>query len=115
MLVGLFWFPDGANARSRGWPLYRLTMSSDGVELKPSTPTWLPPRGPRLSYAWHEIAQVERTQRGLRFRFADRGRTFVVGSLRGGEGLARVAEVFCPDRFDPTIHPVTVRRWDPAE
>jgi len=115
VLVGLFWFPDGSNARSRGWPLYRLNMSRWGVDLKPSTPTWLPPGGPQFSYAWEEIAKVERTRRGLRFRFAERGMTFVVGGPTTGERLARAAETFCPDRFDPAIHPVTSWRWDPAE
>jgi hypothetical protein len=90
-------------------------MSRGGVDLKPSTPNWLPPGGPQLSYAWPEIAKVERMRRGLRFRFAERGRTFVVGSLRSGERLASAAEALCPDRFDPTIHPVTGWRWDPAE
>jgi hypothetical protein len=115
VLVGLFWFPDGFNAESRGWPQYRLTLSGEGVEVKPSTPKWLPPWRPQLSYEWHEIAKVERTKRGLRFRFAERGRTFVVGSLTGGQRLARAAEALCPDRFDPTIHAVTTWRWDPAE
>jgi hypothetical protein len=91
VLVGLFWFPDGFSARSRAWPQYRLTMSREGVELRPSTPKWLPPWQPLFSYEWHEIAKVERTQRGLRFRFDERGRTFVVGSLAGGQRLARAA------------------------
>ena len=115
VLVGLFWFRDGSIGHSRGWPLYRLILNPVGIEVKPSTPAWLPFRGPRWSYAWSEIAKVERTRRGLRFRFADRERTFVVGTMLGGERLARSAQALCPDRFDPTIHTVTWWRWDPAE
>jgi hypothetical protein len=111
VLVGVFWFPDGGHAFSRGWPLNRLTMNRDGVEVRPST--WL--GGPRLSYAWNEIARVERTRRGLRFRFKERGKTFVVGKPWGGDRLARNAQSLCPERFDPVVHPVTTWRWDPAE
>lgn len=110
-LVGVFWFRNGGHAVSHGWPLNRLTMNRQGVEVRPTT--WL--GGPRLSYAWSEIASVERTERGLRFRFNDRGKTFVVGKPWGGERLAHIAVKLCPSRFDSSVHPVTIWRWDPAE
>ena len=87
-------------------------MSREGVLLRPSTFLG----GPRLRCSWHETERVERVSRGLRFRFTDVGRTFVVGSPLGAKRFLQLVEWYCPqDLFDPRVRPVTWWRWDPAE
>lgn len=106
MLTGLFWFPDGGHPVSRDWPLNRFSMSREGVQVEPSTFLG----GPRLSFAWSEIERVERTARGLRFRFAERGKSFVVGSPRGAKRLLQLAGWYCPPEiFESAVH--TVAWW----
>jgi hypothetical protein len=62
------------------------------------------------------MERVERTSRGLRFRSADRGKTFVVGNPVGTKRLLQLVEWYCPpELFDSAEHPVSWSRWDPAE
>ena len=114
VLCGLFWRPDGSGGHpsSRGWPLHRLTMSRQGAALEPSTFLGRP----HITFSWGHVERVERVSRGLRFRFADPDKTFVVGSPLGAKRFLQLVNWYCPpDLFDAWVHPVSSLRWDPAE
>jgi hypothetical protein len=87
-------------------------MNRDGAALEPSTFV----DGPRISFSWEDVERVERVSKGLRFRFADPGKTFVVGSPLGAKRFLQLVNWYCPpDLFDAWIHPMSAWRWDPAE
>ena len=87
-------------------------MTREGAALDPSTFLG----GPHIKLSWGDVERVERVPRGLRFRFANPGKTFVVGSPLGAKRFLQLVEWYCPpDLFDAWVHPVSAWHWDPAE
>lgn len=104
--VGVFWRPDGLSPRIHGWPLNRLTFGPDGCSV----------RG--RSFVWSELVGVDRTPRGVRFRFTDRAMTLVVGTPlgRSRDHLLRAVRAYVPSTmFEDWIHPLSSWRWDPDQ
>lgn len=113
--VGVFCRPDGFNAISLGWPFGRFTFGAVGCSL--SAPGYAAASVGR-TFAWSEVVSAERTRWGVRFRFADRSQSVVVGTLVPSARLRLVeaARTYCPaGTFDDTVHRLLPWLRDPED
>jgi hypothetical protein len=87
------------------WPLAALSMSSDGITIRPAT-RWTFGK-PRLDLAWSEIGKIEAVRGALPFSF---GVSFAVGSRRliwwagtspeHAENVIAAARGFAPEKVE---------------
>ena len=70
------------------------------------------------TFGWPELASVDRTRLGVRFRCDDRSKTLVVGTpvRRSRERLLRAVRMYVPaDLIEDWVHPLSAWRWDPDQ
>ena len=88
--------------RTHSWPLFRLTLSEQGLVLEPAVGLPVVRRGPHLDVPWRDVAKIERTRRGVRLVFAGERKPVVVATWRH-ERLVQTIKALCPVEFDPTL------------
>ncbi|HWU23360.1 MAG TPA: hypothetical protein VN088_17605 [Nocardioides sp.] len=115
MRIGVFCRPDGFSPVSTGWPFGRLTLGAAGVTVSAPGIVSAPVR---RRFAWTELVAVDRTQHGVRFRFADHADTVVASTpvARHRHRLVEAARRYTPDGV---VHDEVSRLhwwcWDPDE